>query len=263
MVFGFNLTNISKVFLIAFLVLNSSKVVYSQPYRTMQPNSDNWEIGINMGLLNYLGDVGSNSDFSSPFKNNLNLGFGISLSKQLSPIFGIKGNLLIGPINGESDVKINAGVITQNPADISTPIVLKSQLIGANINATLNLSNLFLGIDREQLINVYGLVGLGLGNFKGRITDKNTPNIIYHEFGYHNGRGINGYQIQGIGNLGLSIVFDIGHNLNASIESTFKFMKDDNLVSSVGNTDIDSYNYTSLGIAYKIPFSKNHQWYCR
>lgn len=260
--FKFNFAWIRNIFLIVFLVIESSTVVFSKQNSTLQPNSDNWEIGLNVGLIRYLGDVGTSSDFASRFKNNLNIGYGISLSKEISPLFGIKGNLLFGPINGESDIKILAGKITQDNAGVITRVDLRSQLIGASINASVNLSNLFLGIDREQLINVYGLVGLGLANFNGEITDKIT-HVTYHAFGQHSGSGFNGYQIQGIGNLGLCFAIDIGRNLKASIESVYKFMKDDNLVDIGSNKDVDAYNYTSIGIAYKIPFGTNHQWYCR
>lgn len=247
-------TKIKKIFLITFFTLGMTTLVYSQQHRTLQQRYDNWGIGINIGVIHYLGDIGSPNDFSSNFRNSTNIAYGVCVSKQFSPIFGIKGNLLVGNIDGESEITL--------PAQDIKHVIFKSKLRGAVINATVDLSNVFLGVNRKQVINVYGLVGVGLGHFKGKIIDKNTSRS-YYEFGLHSGAGISGYQVEGIGNLGLCVAFDIGKNLKATVESAFKFMKGDNLDDNGGKNDIDSYNYTSFGIAYVIPLSKAHQWYCR
>ena len=236
--FKFNFVWIRITILICFFVFESISVAYSQHIKTLQPNSYNWEIGLNMG------GVGLSNEEITPRLKSCKLGYGVSISKQFTPLFGFKGHLLIGGLIGES-------------ADYS----FNFKLIETAINGTVNISNLILGTDRNQLITVYGLVGIGYSNFDGNTVNLHTGDI--NAFGYHSGKGIFGYRLAGIVNLGLSVEYILNNNFNATFESAFKFMKDRLLDGAVVRSDYDSYNYTSIGIAYKIPFSKNHQWYCQ
>lgn len=205
-------------FLISFFILACNTVVFSQHYRTLQPNSDNWEIGINMGLIGF-----SNEDTSSKLKNS-QLGYGVSLSKQVSSLFGFKGHLLVGRLKGESP-----------------DFTFNFKLIETVINASVNISNLCLGTNRNQLINVYGLVGIGYSNFDGRSV--NIATGVINDYGKHSGRGIFGYRLAGVGNLGLCVDFKLGNNFKATVESAFKFMNDNMLDgSTVVKSDYDSYN---------------------
>lgn len=239
----FNFVWIKKAFIIAFLLLQCSTMVYSQQTETGKPASYNWEVGFNLGMLSYLGDVSQPKDPSSLLTNSTDFGYGLSLAKQITPLFGVKGNLVLGKLKGKAN---------------SSNFTFNSDLVEAMINASVNFSELCWGANRKQLVNVYGLVGLGVGNFNGSTVNKSTGAII-RSFGHHEGGGINGYEIDGIGNLGLSVAIKLGSNVNATIESAFKFTSDDKLDGVSGGFKQDVYNYTSFGIAYKLPLSKNHK----
>ena len=236
--FKFNFVWIRITIIICFFVLKSISVAYSQHIKTLQPNSYNWEIGLNMG------GVGLSNEEITPRLKSCKLGYGVSISKQFTPLFGFKAHLLMGGLIGESNY-----------------YSFNFKLIETAINGTVNISNLVLGTDRNQLITVYGLVGIGYSNFDGNTVNANTGGI--NASGYHSGKGLFGYRLAGIVNLGLSVEYLLNNNFNVTFESSFKFMRDNMLDGRVIKSDYDSYNYTSIGIAYKIPFSKNHQWYCQ
>lgn len=234
----FNYLNIRKVYLIAILVFGSVHLAYSQQSLPGQQSDNNWKLGLNIGMLGYFGDVNTAKNITS----QLNMGYGLSLAKQISPLFGLKGNLLIGKIKGKTDSHLE----------------FNSDLIEAMINASFNFSQLCWGDKHNQMINVYGLIGLGLGNFNGSTINTSTGALI-RSFGHHSGGGISGYEVDGIGNIGLCLDLDLGSNLNATIESAFKFTSDDKLDGIVSGFKYDAYNYTSLGIAYKFPLSQKYK----
>src|ERR1035437_1500669 len=95
---SFNCTQIRKACILTFLVLGSIHVAYSQQTQPIQ-SMNNWELGLNIGALGYFGDVNTAKNITSQLK----IGYGLALSKQISPLFGLKGNLLIGKLKGETD----------------------------------------------------------------------------------------------------------------------------------------------------------------
>lgn len=238
MIHRFNYTHIRKACIIVFFVLGSVSMAYCQQLQAGQPTTNNWELGLNVGTLGYFGDVNTSKNVISQLK----MGYGLSLSKQISPLFGVRGNLLIGKLKGKTDSNLE----------------FSSDLVEAMINASINLSTLCWGTDRNQLINIYGLAGIGLGNFNGSTVNRNTGEVI-HSFGHHSGKGINGYEVGGLGNIGLYVDLDLGSNMKATIESTFKFTTDDKLDGIVSGFKHDVYNYTALGIAYKFPVGQKYK----
>jgi len=240
MICRFKFNWISKAFVIAFLVLGSSTMAFSQQSKNGQDGYYNWEVGLNFGSLGFYGDVGTPKNLSSQLKTNFDAGCGISFSKQISPLFGIKGDFIMGNLKGQSAL-----------------YTFQSDLIEADIDAMVNFSQLCWGINRKQLVTVYGLVGIGTSNFNGKTIDKSNGEII-HSFGLESGRGINGNKLECVANVGLCIAFDLGNNLKATVESAIKFTKDDNLDGIVSGFKYDSYNFTSFGIYYKLPLAKKH-----
>ena len=234
----FNFVRIKKAFILSFFVLGSICVALGQQTQPGQSTSNNWQVGFNMGTLGYFGDVNTSKNIVSHMK----MGFEFTLSKQISPLFGIKGDLLIGKLQGKTDSNLE----------------FNSDLVEAMINASINFSTLCWGENRNQMINIYGLAGLGLGNFNGSTINKNTGATV-HSFGHDSGKGINGYEIGGLGNLGVCVDFDLGNNMKATIESAFKFTADDKLDGVVSGFSHDVYNYTSLGIAYKFPTGQKYK----
>lgn len=222
--------------------MESSTIAFGQQTQSGQVLSNNWQFGLNMGMLGYFGDVSTPKDLSSQLKNSVDFGFGGSLSKQISPLFGLKGDLLIGKLKGGN----------------KTNLAFNSDLIETMINATLNFSELCWGAQHNQLINIYGVLGVGVSNFNGSTINTSTGAVI-RSFGHHKGNGIGGYEIDGVGNIGLCLDLDLWKNVKATVESAFKFLSGDKLDGVVSGFKYDAYNYTSLGIAYTLPQTHKHK----
>lgn len=238
MTYLFNLAQIRKLLIVVFFLFESSILTYGQQIQTQQHSLNSWELGLNIGLLGYFGDVSTPKDISSQMSNSIDVGYSLSLSKQLSPLFGLKGSLLMGKLKGKNN----------------SDLFFKSDLMEAMINATLNFSEICWGPNRNQLVNIYGLAGLGISNFNGSTTNTNSGTII-RTFGHNKGKGINGYELDGIGNIGLSVGLNLGGNIKAIIESTIKFTADDKLDGIINGFKYDAYNFTSFGVAYSFPLS--------
>src|SRR5690606_3330898 len=56
-----------------------------------------WSIGVNAGVLSPFIATGGSNDFSN---FDVNLGYGISLRKQLGHAFGLEGNVFRGKVSG-------------------------------------------------------------------------------------------------------------------------------------------------------------------
>jgi opacity protein-like surface antigen len=226
--------------------LTSSSVLFAQKSGFEKGFGNNWQVGLNVGALSYWGDVATPKDLSNQLKNGVAFGYGVSLSKQFSPIWGFSGNILLGNLNATKPFYSDGS---------SADLQFKSKLIEANINATLSFTNLIYGYKPNRMVNAYGIIGFGLGNFEGSTTNYNTGDVI-RRFGYGSGKGISGYEVDGIANAGLGVNFRLHKQLYLNIESTMKFTSDDNLDGVVAGIKSDFYNYTSVGLIYKFAFSK-------
>ena len=56
-----------------------------------------WSIGVNAGVLSPFLVIGGSNDFTN---QDVNLGYGISLKKQLGHAFGLEGNIFRGKVSG-------------------------------------------------------------------------------------------------------------------------------------------------------------------
>jgi hypothetical protein len=228
--------------LVVVVLMFISAMGYGQqvlmPKSTVHP----WEVGFNVGMTCYMGDISTVRDPFGQLKHNSGFGGEITLSKQVSSLFGFRGNLLIGKLHGLT------GSGTQS---------FTSDLIETSLSASLNLSELIKGPDRKHKgYNVYGLLGLGLANFNG--SSINTTNgTVIRSFGHHQGAGIGGYELDGIGNAGLYVDIDLGKNLKAIIASNFKFLSNDELDGINSGFKLDFYHYNSVGIAYTFAKPKH------
>jgi opacity protein-like surface antigen len=217
-------------------------MVFAQTNEFEKGIKNNWQVGFNVGVLSYWGDVSSPKDLNNQLKYGTSWGYGVSLSKQITPIWGIQGNILLGNLNATKPF-YNDGV---------TPLNLKfqSKLIEGNLNATINLTNLIYGYKPNRMVNAYGIIGLGLGNFEGQTTY--LTGGLKRAFGYGSGKGINGYEIDGIGNIGFGVNLKLKKQLFLKVETTMKFTPNDTLDGVHAGLNSDFYNFTSVGLIYKF-----------
>ena len=105
------------------------------------------------------------------------------------------------------------------------------------------------------MVNIYGLAGFGLTNLQGTVTSY-SPNLIVERFGYGSGNGINGYELDGVGTLGLGIAFKLNKSLNLTIENSLKIIDANKFKENKGIIHFDTYSYSSIGLSYNFGLKK-------
>ena len=194
-----------------------------------------WSINLNAGANLFWGDLRQNT-FIPVFKNEneLKIGYGLILNRQISPVFGIRGQVMNGQLSGTKR-SINRYFI----ADI----------LESNFNATINFSNLFFQYKPERLFSLYGIVGVGLTYWCTKVKTLGTNKII-SENGC--GSGLLKRTREGVIPIGLGLDFHLKDNWMLNLEGTLHGVNSDELDMTVGSSKFDMYSCISLGVTYKF-----------
>ena len=196
-----------------------------------------WEVNFNGGVTLFFGDVKQYKIL--PAENEIRMGAGFQLMSQLSPVFGVRGQMLYTQVSGVRK---------------EWDRYFQADLFEFNMNAKVNISNLISGY-KKRLIDVYATVGVGFINYNSQLVETSTDSII-REIGFGNGESFGGRSLNGIGTLGMGFDIRISDNLNINLESANRIMNTDIFDGWVGGFKYDIYNYTSVGLTYKFGQSK-------
>ena len=205
-----------------------------------------WSVNLNAGANLFWGDL-RQYDFY-PITNNENewqIGYGLILNWQISPVFGLRGQLLNGKLSGT-----NREINRYFTADI----------FESNINGTVNFSNLFFHYKPRRLFSVYGMIGVGLVNWCTKMKVLGTNEVVAED-GYGNGSGLWGRTVEGVIPVGLGLDFRLTDNWVLNLEGTLHGVNSDKLDMKVGGSKYDMYSYTSLGVAYKFNLGRKKSVY--
>lgn len=228
--------------LIGCLMLVMNSMGFAQQSDFNKKLSANWSLNLNAGPTIYWGYFSDKNSISSAFRRGISTGYGIILSKQMTPVLGISGQLLYGSLQGRKDYYGNG-----LPADLN----FTSDMAEGNISAKISLTNWIGGYKSKRLMNVYGLMGVGLSNFNGRVIHSLTGDTLY-KIGNGSGKGINGWEVDGMATIGLGLSVRMSKDFDFTIETSMKFLQTDKLGRVKGLLSYDMYSYSSIGITYKI-----------
>jgi len=200
-----------------------------------------WELNLNGGFSTFFGDLKQNSILpSSTAPSEWKLGGGFMFGRQHSPVFGFRFQLLTGELLG-----------TKQELDR----FFESNYYEANLNATINLNNLFGDYKADRKFNFYLVGGIGLNNYNSVLKEISTGDVIaYHGYGF--GKGIGGRTLEGVLLAGVGVDYTINDKFSVTFESVSRGMNSDMLDVMVDAKKHDFYNYTSFGITYKFGKSK-------
>lgn len=209
-----------------FLIQGNAFGQYRKPPNFFSRLAQNWSIGANTGRTSFFGDVSLYDDeFSEKMSKEGAWGFGLSISRQLSPVFGLSGYAMFGQLSGSN---------SQSSFD--------SNIKEFSLNLTVDLVNMLIPRNNARF-HPYFIAGLGQFSFETRLKYFN-PNIADEtasstspELVYLFGAG--GYYV-------ISNSFDI------NIEFMGRRMDNDKIDGTTSKNDNDFYAYLSLGAIYKI-----------
>ncbi len=200
---------------------------------------DNWSLSINGGVPMFWGDV--ESTLSDKIK--VNAAWGIKLAKRFNSTFELRGEFLKGSVGGIKPA-INR--------------YFNSDFYDFDISGTINFSQFIYGENPCRKFNFYGILGLGLFNYRSILYEYNTNNIIAHS-GYKSiypGTSEE-YVTEAFLAVGIGISYRLDKRFDLVAENQWHVVNTDLVDNKVGWFSKDVVSYTSLGITYKFNFRKN------
>ena len=198
---------------------------------------NDWSVNLNAGTTLFFGDI--NEYLISRYQSEWQLAYGIMLSKQITSVLGIRGQLLNGKISG-AKMKFKNG----SPANLQ----FNADFFEYNLNATINFNHLFLPQNQHNLFSVYGFIGMGMSNWTTELRNIRTNTIVAGNG--QKGKGLKKLTNEGMIPAGLGIDIHFNRKWNLTMESGFRVVNSDKLDAAIGGFKYDMYNYSSLGITY-------------
>lgn len=197
-----------------------------------------WSLGINAGVLTPKVLIGGTNDFNN---SEYDLGYGLSLRKQLGHAFGLELAGHRGKLKGENDPSksfVPAGSFTSFATDLNAALALSGV---ANV-ATVDF------LKRENAVNFLVKVGYGVAWYAPR-----SPFDWKGKAGEADGSGTNKYVKQIYIPVGAGIKFKVSDRVNFDLGYSMNFLDGDNLdgVYAKG-TSKDKWSYTSAGLEFSL-----------
>jgi len=233
----------SKLLLIVFALIVTLKTTEAQNPSTGNGFSSYWQIQAEGGSSLFFGDIKQYQWWPvNNYENEWRFALGIQLNKQISPVFGIRGQGIYGQL---------AGTRRQWNKHF------KNDYFDFNTNATININNIFAPYRHYRFLNAYLIIGIGLTNYNTKVYELGTNKEI-QSVGNGNGRSFGGRTLEGILLGGVGLDFRLSEKWNLKLESANRFMNSDMLDGHISGYKYDIYNLTTLGLAFKFGKSKKY-----
>jgi len=238
----FTNNSLTKVLLVAGMIFLINQSITAQKKASENQFRPYFQAGINGGSSLFFGDIKQFKYWpaSGPI-NELQFAGGIYFKYQISPAFGLRLNGMYGQLAGMRK---------------EWNLYFENDYIETNINTTLNFSNIFGHVRTDRFLDVYGTIGVGLLQYN-TVVKSYYENTELVKVGYGNGKGINGRTFQGTMLYGLGLDFRLNGRFNLQLESTNRVLDSDMLDGRESGYPLDYFNYTSVGISYKLGFLKS------
>jgi len=199
---------------------------YNRPHPKIENLLKNWSVNLNLGQTLFFGDVSLyDNEINEKISKEGSFGYGFILSKQMTPVIGLSGQLLFGKLRGENSRSHFEANITEY-----------------TISATLNIVNLLLP-ENDAHFFLYGKLGIGQYIFTSRliyndplkedkIIDTNVPESLIL--------------------FGGGAYYKISNSFDVNAEMAGRIAYNDKIDGTVNKKDKDYYLYLSIGVTYKI-----------
>ena len=237
---------------VCLFVATFSTLTYAQGTTNDKAGYNSWSVTLSGGSMLFYGDL-RQYDFYPVSKSQgkviseRQMGFGLAVNKQFTPVVALQGFIQSGKLSGIKRY-LNA--------------YFETSFISYGINARLNIIPLFNPSSKgNNKFSPYAIVGFGLCSFKS-LQSKISDGTEIHSFGYGKYRqkkeNTNELNIP----IGLGLKYKLNSKFDIGLELTMNNVNTDKLdARKRPNTSKDKYQYTSIGITYNIGKSdKSLEW---
>nr|WP_294877130.1 OmpA family protein [uncultured Pedobacter sp.] len=206
-----------------------------------------WSFGINGGVLSPFVAIGGTNDFN---KMDVNLGYGISLRKQLGHAFGIEGNIFRGKVSGSSK---NASV---SPKEFETEIGYAADIRGVVNVATVDF------LRRENSVNFFVTAGYGLIAYAPKVDGIDWKDKAIGDV--NDRHDAKTYVKEAYIPVGAGVKFKVSERVSFNLGYTMHFIDGDNFdgtyANGASNKDKFSYGYAGLEFSLGSKSKPNLDW---
>lgn len=213
--------------LLILLIQSNAFGQYQKPRPTISVLLKNWSVNVNGGQTSFFGEVSLYDDeLSEKLSKEGSWAYGFILSRQLTPVFGLSGQIIFGELKGSNSR-------SQFQADI----------MEYTLNTTINFVNLLIPQNDARFF-LYGKLGAGQFQFKSTLVyddpekpekyvESESPEFLYL--------------------LGGGAFYKFNHSFEINLEATARLVNNDKLDGTSNKKgDNDYYAYISLGVTYNI-----------
>ncbi|HTM98773.1 MAG TPA: OmpA family protein [Pedobacter sp.] len=194
-----------------------------------------WSLGVNAGITQPVVLLGGRNDFTNW---DVNLGYGVSIRKQLGHAFGLEGNIMRGKISGNNSDA--TGGMQNGISSFETKFGYAADLRGVINVATVDF------LRRENSVNFILSAGYGLLAYEPSTQPGGVQKPIDGDKYYH------GAYIP----VGAGVKFKISDNVSFNLNYTMSFVDDFNVNGvQAGNSitsNFDKFSYTSAGLEFSL-----------
>jgi tetratricopeptide (TPR) repeat protein len=202
----------------------------------------NW----NLGFTDFYGDMHPDKAFLS---NNM-FGGGINFGYQFSPVFAGRFNITSGRLLSASDYSVTE--ITTNYQYDTDLLRYKGQFTDFSAQLVVDFTNIFRK-SADAKFGLYGFGGVGIMTHNANVFDFRDDEIYDHPF---NGTDYGDYNnTLFIFPVGFGAKYALNNNFDLTLETSMRFTGYDLMDQTLGGNETfknDRYQYTSLGITYKL-----------
>lgn len=208
-----------------------------------------WNIGINAGVLSPVLPFGS-TDFTN---KDLQLGYGITIRKQLGHAFGLELEGVSGKLSGSNTDAV--GGVKYGTREFETRLAYTATLSGVVNVATVDF------IRRKNAVNFFVSAGGGIAAYAPKVTMADNTIVDFKD---HAGDdGDNKYVHELIIPVGVGVKFRLSDKIALNLGYTATFVDGDNLDGVSGaypTKDKFSYGYGGIEFALGSKSKPNLDW---
>jgi len=216
---------LSAIFCFSYLlpaqeIRNSKQVSFASP----------WQVGVQVGPDFYYGDL---NKYKMGIARSINFAGGFYANRQLSNVFGVRGQFLAGGLNGRKE-------------KLDTVRQFSGTFLEFNVNGTLNFSNLFSAYKPSRHFFVYGTLGIGLTNWN-TLMESSIDELVFSIV--PNPRR---WRTSAVIPFGLGAIYKLNDKLNLNVEWTFRLVTSDLLDQERAGFIFDFYDYLAIGVSLNL-----------
>jgi len=199
-----------------------------------------WSIGVNGGVMSPFLAIGGSNDFTNA---DVNLGYGVSLKKQLGHAFGLEGNIFRGKVSGTN--KDAAGASQFGTREFETEIGYAADIRGVVNVATVDF------LRRENSVNFFVTAGYGLVAYAPKLTTSTNQVIDWKDRSGEDGDKT--YVKEAYIPVGAGVKFKVSDRVAFNLGYTMHFIDSDNFDGVYAkSTTKDKFSYGYAGLEFSL-----------